>query len=145
MGRSSGAGALSVWTHYLKGLEFLPEFSIGEYKGMAVRMGAGVEAWELFNFMAAHNFSTPQASWDTVGASGGWVLGGGHSIIASHHGLGSDQILSMEVVTADGRLVTADPFTNKELFYALRGGGPGMLLAWITVLLEKKKKYVKIR
>ena len=60
----------------------------------------------------------------TVGAFGGWMAGGGHSALASTYGLGSDQPLSIEVVTADGRFVTASPDENSDLFYAMLGGGP---------------------
>ena len=60
----------------------------------------------------------------TVGPYGGWMAGGGHSILTSSYGLGSDQVLSLQVVTADGKFLTADPSTNQDLFYALRGGGP---------------------
>ncbi len=42
------------------------------------------------------------------------------------YGLGSDQLLSFNLVTADGRFITADPTQNQELFFALRGGGGGM-------------------
>lgn len=123
-----GAGSLSVWPHYMKDFEFLSNYSIGEYKGMAVRIGAGLEAWELFNYMTANNISVVAAGGNTVGATGGWLAGGGHSTLTSYLGLGSDQVLSIDVVLADGTLVTADPFTNEDLFFALRGGGGGKTL-----------------
>ncbi len=66
----------------------------------------------------------PAAS-TTVGVVGGWLQGGGHTLLASYYGMGADQPLSLQVVTADGRFVTADPDTNADLFYALRGGGAG--------------------
>jgi FAD/FMN-containing dehydrogenase len=50
-------------------------------------------------------------------------MGGGHGFLTSKVGLGADQVLSLELVTADGRFVTADPNTNTDLFWALRGGG----------------------
>jgi hypothetical protein len=50
-------------------------------------------------------------------------MGGGHGFHTSKFGLGADQILSLELVTADGRFITADPSTNTDLFWALRGGG----------------------
>jgi FAD/FMN-containing dehydrogenase len=64
----------------------------------------------------------------TVGVVGGWFQGGGHSTYTSYYGLGADQILSIEVVTADGRFVTADSNANTDLFWALRGGGGGKYL-----------------
>jgi len=42
LGRSTGAGSISVWTHHLKGIEFL-DWSDDEYVGKAVKVGAGVQ------------------------------------------------------------------------------------------------------
>ncbi|XDG05417.1 hypothetical protein ABKA04_005032 [Annulohypoxylon sp. FPYF3050] len=122
-GRSIGAGSLSVWTHHLKEMEFIPSYSIGPYRGMAVHLGSGVESWEEHNFMADHNISFVSPGCGTVGGVGGWMSAGGHTTITSTYGLGADQVLSLGVVTASGRFVTADPFTNTDLFYAIRGGG----------------------
>lgn len=59
----------------------------------------------------------------TVGGAGGWFMGGGHGDHTSKYGLGADQVLSLELVTAGGKFLTADPNTNTDLFWALRGGG----------------------
>jgi FAD/FMN-containing dehydrogenase len=76
--------------------------------------------------MDANNMALVAPAGDsTIGVYGGFMQGGGHSVMASYYGLGADQVLSLQVVTADGRFVTADPETNEDLFYALRGGGPG--------------------
>jgi FAD/FMN-containing dehydrogenase len=64
----------------------------------------------------------------TVGAFGGYFMGGGHSTYTSIYGLAADQILFVQVVTADGRFVTADPTNNTDLIWALRGGGGGNFL-----------------
>jgi len=125
VGRSTGGGALSIWTHHLKSFEFIPEHIQPNYKSMAARVGSGLEAWELYHYMDKHNMTLVVPGGSTVGAYGGWVAGGGHSTLGSLYGLGSDQLLSLQVVTADGRFVTADPETNQDLFFALRGGGPG--------------------
>ncbi|CAG8948757.1 hypothetical protein HYFRA_00001878 [Hymenoscyphus fraxineus] len=123
-GRSSGAGSLSIWTHYLKSFEYLPQYSQDEYKGRAARVGAGLETWEMFNYMASNRMGVVvPAGTTTIGPYGGWMAGGGHSILTSSYGMGSDQPLSLQVVTADGRFVTADPITNEDLFFAMRGGG----------------------
>ncbi|KAI1125251.1 hypothetical protein F5Y10DRAFT_11963 [Nemania abortiva] len=135
-GRSVGAGSISVWTHYLKSTEFIPSYRIGQYSGMAVRVGSGVEAWEMYNFMAANNMTVVAAGCSTVGGSGGWLSSGGHSTVTSTYGLGADQALSLEVVTADGSLVTANPLTNQDLFWAMRGGG-GATYGIITSVVLK--------
>ncbi|KAK7992808.1 hypothetical protein PG988_001602 [Apiospora saccharicola] len=125
VGRSVGAGSLSIWTHHLKDFEFAPQYQQGGSRGMAAKVSSGLESWEMFSFMECHNMTLVVPSDSTVGVYGGWMTGGGHSPIASLYGLGADQPLSLQVVTADGRFVTADPDTNPDLYYALRGGGPG--------------------
>jgi FAD/FMN-containing dehydrogenase len=130
-----GSASLSVWTHYLKGVEFIPDHSVGSYKGPAARVAAGTEAFEVGNAMAAAN-----GSWNLVipssqslGFAGGWSLGGGFGYTTSRYGLGVDQILSMNVITADGSFLTADPTQNEDLFFALRGGGGGMYILYLPL------------
>jgi hypothetical protein len=135
-GRSTGAGALSVWTHNLKDFQFIPEYAIGEYDGSAVQYGAGTESWEVRNRSADLNITVIAPGVGTVGAAGGWFSGGGHTTITSTYGLGADQALSINVVTADGRLITADPFTNEDLFFALSGGA-GSTFGIITSVTMK--------
>lgn len=54
---------------------------------------------------------------------GGLTLGGGFGWISRKHGLSVDNLLSAEVVTADGDLVTANARENPDLFWGIRGGG----------------------
>ncbi|RYO80792.1 hypothetical protein DL766_002662 [Monosporascus sp. MC13-8B] len=79
----------------------------------------------------------------TVGGYGGWFAGGGHSALASKYGLGADQVLSINVVTADGRFVTADMNQNTDLFYALRGGG-GSTYGVVTSLVVKAHPRIQV-
>jgi FAD/FMN-containing dehydrogenase len=119
-----GAGSLSIWVHNLKDFEFIPNYTVGPYSGMAVRVGAGVESWEQFNHMAAHNTTVVAPGGSTVGAVGGWIAVAGHGSLTSKYGLGADQVLSINIVTADGRFLTVDPNNHQDLWWALRGGGP---------------------
>ncbi|GAB1316789.1 hypothetical protein MFIFM68171_06999 [Madurella fahalii] len=145
VGRNTGAGSLSVWTHYLKGFELLPDYKQrgGRYRGPAARVGAGLQIWEAFAHADRHNVTLPAGSCLTVGAYGGWFTGGGHSPLSSKFGLGVDQVLSMQVVTADGRYVTADAQTNRDLFFALRGGG-GSTYGIVTSAIVKAHPQINL-
>ncbi|KAK3986410.1 hypothetical protein QBC44DRAFT_248259 [Cladorrhinum sp. PSN332] len=137
-GRNVGAGSLSVFTHFLKGFEFLPNYKQpgGNYRGPAARVGSGLQVWEAFRQAERYNVTLTAASCLTVGSYGGWISGGGHSPLSSKYGLGADQVLELKVVTADGRYLTASPQHNEDLFFALRGGG-GSTYGVITSVIVK--------
>lgn len=54
---------------------------------------------------------------------GGLSLGGGHGWLGGKHGLALDNLISVDIVTADGKLRIASQEENADLFWAVRGGG----------------------
>lgn len=110
--------------HNLKSIGFL-DYKNKEYSGPAIKMGAGVQAYEAYLAAGAHGLRVVGGGCPTVGVSGGYTQGGGHSILSSIYGLSADQVLEWEVVTADGKVLTASPTDNPDLYWALSGGGGG--------------------
>ncbi|ORY58548.1 FAD/FMN-containing dehydrogenase [Pseudomassariella vexata] len=124
LGRSTGAGALAIWTHHLKSVEFL-DYSDSYYSGSAVKVGAGVEGYEALEAAAAEGVVIVTGECPTVGMAGGYTQGGGHSALTTTFGMAADQTLEFEVVTAAGDVVTASRTENSDLYWALSGGGGG--------------------
>lgn len=86
-------------------------------------MGTGVQAYEVYELANQYGVTVVGGEGETVGIAGGYIQGGGHSPLSSIYGLGADQVLAFQVVTADGRFLTASDDENADLFWALRGGG----------------------
>ncbi|OOQ85091.1 FAD binding domain protein [Penicillium brasilianum] len=124
-GKSTGAGALGIWTHHLKDITYIKNYKTSGYSGPAVKMGAGVQAHEIYEKANELGFSVVGGEGKTVGVAGGYVLGGGHSPLSSIYGLAADQVLALEVVLANGRFVTVTEASDPDLFWAIRGGGGG--------------------
>lgn len=123
LGKSTGAHALGIWTHNLKSISLLQEYHDENYEGAAIKLGAGVEVIQAYEFAASYGLLVVGGNCPTVGIAGGYIQGGGHGPLSSKFGLAADQVLEYEVVTADGELITATNKNNSDLFWALRGGG----------------------
>ncbi|HET7048082.1 MAG TPA: FAD-binding oxidoreductase [Solirubrobacteraceae bacterium] len=89
-----------------------------------VAVGAGAQLIDVYAALAAHALTIPAGSCPSVGIAG-HALGGGMGLAGRQFGLTADNLLSAQIVTADGRLRTASSKSNPDLYWALRGGGGG--------------------
>src|SRR6266508_6948596 len=86
------------------------------------RAEPGVKWGEFDREVQAFGLATTSGTFSDTGISG-LTLGGGMGWLGGKFGLVSDNVLSLDVVTADGRLRTATETEDPDLFWALRGGG----------------------
>ncbi|MGH8527283.1 MAG: FAD-binding oxidoreductase, partial [Gammaproteobacteria bacterium] len=87
-----------------------------------VRADAGVLSGEVAREAGRHGLAPVLGQCPGVGASG-VILGGGLGWLSGLHGASCDNLLSAQVVTADGRVLSADSERNADLFWGLRGAG----------------------
>jgi len=91
-------------------------------EGRSAVVGAGTRLIDVYGALAAKGGTVPAGSCATVGI-GGLALGGGVGLASRRLGATSDNIESLRIVTADGRLLDCDARRNADLFWACRGGG----------------------
>jgi hypothetical protein len=128
LGRAFAEGSFVIWTHTWKYINYNENFvpvGVRAAGTTAVTIGPGIQWGELYRFVGTVNKTIAGGigAQGSVGAAGGWPLGGGHNILSPQLGLGVDNVLQVTVVTPDGQHLTANANRNPDLFWALRGGG----------------------
>ncbi len=89
-----------------------------------VTIGAGSQLIDVYAALAARGATIPAGSCPSVGIAG-HAIGGGMGLAGRQFGLTADNLVSAQIVTADGRVRTASSRSNPDLYWALRGGGGG--------------------
>jgi hypothetical protein len=129
MGRSTGWGALVINTHSFQDVKFEKKWNGGPggYAGSAVTIGAGVRGRDLLRQAVQQNppVTVVTGECPTVGVAGGFVQGGGHGPLTTIFGFAADNALSFDIITAEGKYLTVNDKKHPDLFYGLKGGGPG--------------------
>ncbi len=87
-----------------------------------VRVAAGCVWGDVDHATHPFGLAVPTGFISSTGVAG-LTLGGGIGYLTREYGLTIDNLLSADVVLADGSVVTADATSNADLFWALRGGG----------------------
>ncbi len=90
--------------------------------GKTVQAAGGCQLGDVDHATHAFGLATPGGIVSTTGV-GGLTLGGGLGYLTRKYGLSIDNLLAVDVVLADGTLVTADADHHRDLFWAVRGGG----------------------
>jgi len=114
-GRAVADGALMIDLSTMKGIHVDPA-------ARTVRAQGGVN-WREFNrATAVHGLATTGGAISTTGIAG-LTLGGGLGWLMAKHGLAADNLIGVELVTADGGVVNVSEDSDPDLLWALRGGG----------------------
>jgi FAD/FMN-containing dehydrogenase len=87
-------------------------------------IGAGAQLIDVYAALAPHGLTIPAGSCPSVGIAG-HALGGGMGLAGRRFGLTADNLLSAQIVTADGVMRTVSAQDEPDLYWALRGGGGG--------------------
>jgi FAD/FMN-containing dehydrogenase len=122
-GGAHSAAGLGTWDGALV-IDLGPMHSVSLSPSEAtVRVDGGCTWAQVDHATVAFGMATPAGFLGTTGV-GGLTLGGGVTgYLGRRFGLTVDNLLSADVVLADGSFVTASPTSHEDLFWALRGGG----------------------
>src|SRR3712207_3663501 len=114
-GRATTEGGLMIDLSLMKGIHVDP-------KARTARAQGGATWGEVNRETQLHGLATTGGVVSSTGVAG-LTLGGGLGWLMGKHALALDNLLSADVVLADGRIVTASAEQHPDLFWALRGGG----------------------
>jgi hypothetical protein len=114
-GKSVCDGGLMIDLSAMKGIRVDPV-------RRTVRAEPGLKLGEFDRETQAFGLATTLGTVSTTGISG-LTLGAGFGHLMAKHGLALDNVLGADVVTADGRLLTANARENEDLFWGVRGSG----------------------
>src|SRR2546422_3960806 len=114
-GLGSVDNGLMIDLSLMRGVKIDPVSKIGVVE-------AGCQLGDYDHAAHAFGLATPAGIISTTGV-GGLTLGGGIGHLTRKYGLTIDNLVSVDMVLADGSFVTASADANKDLFWAVRGGG----------------------
>jgi FAD/FMN-containing dehydrogenase len=113
-GKAVCDGGLMIDLSLMKGIRVDP-------RRKTARAETGIKLGEFDRETQAFGLATTQGVVPTVSMAG-LTLGGGWGHLHGKYGLAIDNVIGADVVTADGRLLTANDCENQDLFWGIRGG-----------------------
>jgi hypothetical protein len=131
LGRSNAPDSLLIWTHPMRKVKTVVKFHPKgcpptHRKVNAVTAEAGARWLEAYKEVTVNHGRYVQGGGCTsVGVAGGFIQGGGFGSFSKKFGTGAAGILEAELITADGKVLTANACQNQDLYWALKGGGGG--------------------
>jgi FAD/FMN-containing dehydrogenase len=114
-GNAVNDGGIVIDLSLMKGIQVDPARRVA-------RAQAGVVWGELDRETQRYGLATPGGVVSTTGIAG-FTLSGGMALTSRKWGLACDNLLSVEIVTAEGEVLRASPTEHPDLFWAVRGGG----------------------
>jgi FAD/FMN-containing dehydrogenase len=97
---------------------------VADPQGRSAVIGSGAQLIDVYDQLSNAGMLLPAGSCPSVGIAG-LTLGGGIGVVGRKYGLTCDNLTALDMVTADGQLLTCDADHHADLFWASRGGGGG--------------------
>jgi FAD/FMN-containing dehydrogenase len=143
-GTSNAPDSLLIWTRHLHDItmhaDFVPRGCDGTHRPQrAVTLGAGTIWMQAYDAVTTMDGAYVQGGGCTTVGVAGLIQSGGFGSFSKHYGLAAAGLLEAEVVTADGKVRTANACTNPDLFWALKGGGGGSFGAVSNLTLRVRE------
>lgn len=129
---SSTEGGISIDLSKMNGVFVDPE-------AMTITVQGGALWSDVDDAAAQHGLAAVGGTVNSVGVAG-LTLGGGYGYLSAAHGLAIDNLLSAEIVLANGQVVIASDNENQDLFWAIRGAGTSFGVATKLVLRAHDQK-----
>lgn len=120
----------------LKTISPIPNFNQSYYLGPAIKLGSGIVAGEAYEAAYEAGYRVVGGLCASIALAGGYTQGGGHSMLSTAYGMGADQVLEWEVVTANGTHLFATPEESSDLYWALSGGGGGTFAVVLSMTVK---------
>lgn len=147
-GTSNAADSLLVWTRHMHDVSmqeaFVPQGCGGKQPAQrAVTCGSGAIWIQAYDAVTTKAGAYVQGGGCTTVGVAGLVQSGGFGSFSKHYGTCTAGLLEAEVVTADGKIRTANACTNQDLFWALKGGGGGTfgVVTRVTLRVRQLPEY----